>query len=127
MNQEQLTKETLSVEALNDLILDSIQDIKGNDIVKLDLRQLTEAPTDFFIICHGNSDTQVKAIASNIMKELKTKAGENVFHVEGQTNGTWVLLDYFNTIIHVFHHETRKFYNLEGLWSDAISTEYGNL
>ncbi len=120
-------KKELTVEELNDLIISAIQDIKGHNIVKLDLRQLTDAPTDFFIICHGNSDTQVKAIGSNIMKELKAKAGENVLHSEGQTNGTWVLLDYFNTIVHIFHQEKREFYNLERLWSDALFTEYGNL
>ncbi|MEL6637569.1 MAG: ribosome silencing factor [Bacteroidota bacterium] len=114
----------LSVEALNDLIIDSIQDIKGKNIVKLDLRQLEEAPTDFFIICEGDSNTQVNAIANNIYGRLKKEGNLLPSNFEGQQNGLWILLDYFDTVIHVFYKDTRGFYELEDLWSDAIFTEY---
>lgn len=127
MNQEQLTKETLSVEALNDLILDSIQDIKGKKIVKLDLRGLEATPTDFFIICEGESTTQVKAIAENIRKQVKDETGMLPTHLEGVQEGAWALVDYFNVIVHVFHPEKRAFYDLENLWSDAAFTEYDSL
>ena len=114
-------------EALNELIVDSIQDIKGKNVVKLDLRRLDEAPADFFIICEGDSNTQVKAISDNIHKRLKEEAGQRPFHSEGKQNAQWICLDYFTTVVHVFYKETRKFYELEELWSDAKFTEYTNL
>ena len=127
MNQQPLIKETLSVEAFNDLILDSIQDIKGKKIVKLDLRDLAETPTDFFIICEGESNTQVKAIAANIRKRVKEEMDTLPAHTEGLQAGQWVLVDYFNIIVHIFHPEKRAFYDLENLWNDAKFTEYDSL
>ncbi len=120
-------KPNLNVEELNDLILDSIQDIKGKRILKLDLRQLDDAPTDFFFICEGDSNVQVKSIADNIHKRLKQEGGVLPNHIEGTQNALWVLLDYFNVVIHVFYKETRELYELEELWGDAIVTEYENL
>jgi ribosome-associated protein len=117
----------LSTSKINDLIINSIQETKGNGITKLDLTQLDDSPTDYFIICHGNSDTQVKAIANNIVKEIKEKTGQLPNHVEGQQGGSWVLVDYFTTVVHIFYKDKRKFYNLEALWSDAISTQYESL
>lgn len=114
-------------EALNGLIIDSIQDIKGKNIVKLDLRQLEDAPSDFFIICEGESNTQVRAISENILKRTREEAGITPFHVEGQRHGLWVCIDYFDTIIHIFHRDKREFYQLEALWGDAKVTEYENL
>ncbi len=116
-----------SVEDLNNLIIDSIQDIKGKNIVKLDLRKLDDAPTDFFIICEGDSNTQVKAISENIYKRLKQEDGQVPVHVEGKQNARWICMDYFYTVVHVFYRETREFYGLEELWSDAKFTEYENL
>lgn len=112
---------------MNDLIIDSIQDIKGKHIVKLDLRQLDEAPTDFFIICEGDSSTQVKAISDNINVRLKREGNTYANHVEGTQSALWVCMDYFNTVVHIFHPEKRSFYQLENLWSDAIVTEYESL
>jgi len=112
---------------INDLIINAIKDIKGYEITKLDLTKIDDAPTDYFIICHGNSDTQVKAIASNIVKEIKLQTKELPNHVEGQLSGEWVLVDYFTTVVHVFHKEKREFYNLEALWSDAVVTQYDSL
>ncbi len=114
-------------EEINDLIIDSIQDIKGKNIVKLDMRQLDDAPTNYFIICEGDSNTQVKAIAENIRKRLKYEAFNSPNHVEGAANSLWVLLDYFDVVVHVFYKETREFYSLEDLWSDAVFTEYETL
>ena len=127
MNQQQLTKKTLSVDLLNDLIVDSIQDIKGKNITKLDLRGLDATPTDFFIICEGESNTQVKAIAENIRKRLKEEAKTLPTRIEGLQAGVWALIDYFNIVVHVFHPEKRAFYDLENLWSDAVFTEYASL
>ncbi len=116
-----------SISKINELIINAIRDKKGHEILKLDLTQLHDAPADYFIICHGNSDTQVKAIANSIVKEIKDHTKQLPNHVEGQQNGTWVLVDYFNTVVHIFHKEKRGFYNLEALWSDAISTQYDSL
>lgn len=116
-----------SIEELNDLIIDSIRDIKGKNIIKLDLRQLNDAPTDFFIICEGDSSTQVKAIADNINLRLKREENTLASHIEGMTSSAWVCMDYFNTVVHVFHPEKRSFYQLETLWSDAKLTEYASL
>ena len=127
MNSPKKVKTTNPVEALNDLIIDSIQDIKGKNIIKLDLRELEDAPTEFFIICEGDSNTQVNAIAANIQKRLKQEADSRASHVEGEQNAMWVLMDYFHVVVHVFYKETRKYYELEDLWSDAIVTEYETL
>ncbi len=121
------TTVVLSQEALNELIIDSIQDIKGLNIVKLDLRAIDDAPTDFFIICEGESNVQIRAIAGNINRRLKQEANTLATHIEGLNTGKWVCLDYFNTVVHVFYPETRAFYELERLWSDAKVTEYQNL
>lgn len=112
---------------LNDLIINSIADIKGKHIVKMDLRSLEDTPADFFIICEGDSSTQVKAIADNIHKRLKQEIGVLPLHVEGKQGGRWICVDYFTTVVHVFYPETRVFYALEELWSDAFVTEYDTL
>ena len=126
-SQKEAQQKTFSSDELNDLIVDSIQDIKGKQIIKLDLRHLEDAPAEYFIICEGDSGTQVKAIADNVYQRLKEEAGFLPYHFEGQKNAQWILLDYFETVVHVFYRETRTFYELEDLWSDAIFTEYENL
>ncbi|HQU57598.1 MAG: ribosome silencing factor [Phaeodactylibacter sp.] len=126
-SQVKVQQRRLTTEELNDLIIDSIQDIKGKNIIKLDLRRLEESPTDFFIICEGDSNTQVKAISDNIQKRLKKDGSVLASHVEGERNALWICLDYFTTVVHVFYRETRSFYELENLWSDARFTEYESL
>lgn len=129
MSAQAVLKKRLAepLDELNNLIIDSIQDIKGKNILKLDLRKLDDAPTDFFIICEGDSNTQVKAISDSIYKRLKEETGQAPLHVEGQQNARWICMDYFYTVVHIFYRETRKFYELEHLWSDAKFTEYANL
>lgn len=117
----------LSTKEMNALIVESIQDIKGKNIALLDLTDLDEAPTDFFIICEGDSNTQVKAITDNIYKRLKEEGHTLPSHYEGTREATWVCLDYFTTVVHCFHKEKRAFYQLESLWSDAKYTEFDNL
>ena len=125
--QLELQSKKLTLEEFNDLIIDSIQDIKGKNIVKLDLRKIEDAPADFFIICSGESNTQVKAISNNIYRRLRDEAATRPFHIEGLQNGKWVCIDYLSTVVHVFYPETRQFYELEALWSDAEFTEYETL
>ena len=116
-----------TIEDINLLIIDSIQDLKGQDIVKLDLRKIDDSPADFFIICQGESTTQINSIASNIQKRLKNELDIRPSSVEGVTSNHWVLVDYFNTVVHVFYPETRSFYELEELWGDAEHTSYENI
>lgn len=127
MNAEAKTKESLSRDQLNSLIIDSIQDIKGKNILKLDLRGLDDAPTDFFIVCEGDSNTQVKAISDRIYQRVKKEGGTLPNHIEGERQALWVCVDYFTTVVHIFHKEKRDFYNLEDLWGDAKFTNYENL
>lgn len=114
-------------QTLNHWIVDAIQDIKGKNIVKLDLRKLDDAPADFFIICEGESSTQVKAISENIFKKLKEKLNLKPNHTEGMDGSKWILVDYFDTVVHVFYPETRAFYEIEELWGDAEVTQYENI
>jgi len=127
LSQAQRVTTKHASQELNDIIIDAIQDIKGQNIVKLDLRQLDEAPTDFFIICEGESNTQVRSIDANIRKRTKQELETFPSHVEGSQDATWVLVDYFTTVVHVFHPEKRAFYELEDLWSDAQFTEYADI
>lgn len=118
---------TQASEQLNQLIVEGIQDKKGKNIVQLDLRNLGDAPTDFFIICEGDSNTHVKAISDSIYKKVKESLETMPTHMEGSTNAKWILMDYFNTVVHVFYPETREFYEIEQLWSDAKVTEFGEV
>ena len=92
-------------------------DLKAHDVTVLDLRGISTA-TDYFVVASGNSDVQVKAIAGHVVEELK-KEGTRATHVEGLQGGRWVLLDYIDFVVHVFHPEARMFYQLENLWGDA--------
>lgn len=108
---------------LQDLIIDCITDIKGKNIVLLDLRALNDASLDFFIICEGDSTTQVRGIANNIDRRLKAERGIHSGHIEGLDHSKWICMDYFDIVVHIFHPEARQFYELEQLWSDARRTD----
>lgn len=128
MNNNNLeVSSAVTMEELNASIIDAIQDIKGKKIVKMDLRQADGAPTDYFIVCEGESVTQVKAISSNIEKKVHQDLGIKPNHTEGAGNAEWILVDYFNTVVHVFYPETRKFYDIEELWNDANTEEFEDL
>ena len=118
-NLKKINKDTLQ---LNNLIVDALQDLKAEQIMTLDLRELDDTVSDFYIVCHGNSNTQVSAIKESIEKEVREALGEKAWHVEGTDNAEWILMDYVNVVVHIFQKETREFYNLEGLWADAIIT-----
>ena len=94
---------------------------KAIDIVILDLKKLTSA-TDYFVICSADSDTQVKAIADSVQDGTEA-FGERVWHQEGYHALRWIVLDYVDVVVHVFHKEERSFYNLDRLWGDAKRTE----
>ena len=95
----------------------AIGDLKGERIVVLDLRGLNDA-TDFFVIASGTSDAHVRGLANSVLEKLD-RGGVHAHHVEGVSTGRWVLLDFVDFVVHLFHPETRSFYQLERLWSDA--------
>lgn len=94
------------------------RDRKARDLVVLDLRQISSA-TDYFLIASGTSDLHVRAIADHIIEELKKEMGVRPDHVEGLRGGRWILIDYIDFVVHVFHPAARDFYQLERLWGDA--------
>ncbi|WP_407523549.1 ribosome silencing factor [Lacibacter sp. MH-610] len=105
-------------------ILLAVQEKKAEEIVSLDLRKIPEAVADFFIICQATSTTQVKAIADNVEQKVKEVCLELPYRHEGMTAAQWVLVDYINIVVHIFQPETRKFYRLEEMWSDADLQEH---
>ena len=102
-------------------IIKGIEEVKGQDIEILDLRDIENTVCDYFIICNGNSNTQVNAIVNSIQKTVSKAIQEKPWHVEGSNNAEWVLLDYVHVVVHVFQKQIREFYNIEGLWGDAKS------
>ena len=105
-------------------IIRAIQDKKGENIVSLDLRKIPEAVADFFVICEANNQPQIRAITDSIEEEVRKKCGELPYRHEGKQNLQWVLIDYVNIVVHVMTGETRKFYKLEEMWSDAPLEEH---
>jgi ribosome-associated protein len=105
-------------------IINAIQQKKGENILSLDLRKIPEAVADFFIICQANSNTQLKAIADFVEEEVKNKCGENPYKHEGRQAQQWILTDYVNIVVHVMLPDSRKFYQLEEMWSDATVMEH---
>lgn len=106
------------------VIINAIQEKKGENIVSLDLKKIPEAVSDFFIICQASNNNQLRAIADNVEKEVKEKCDEVPFKHEGRQAEQWILIDYVDIVVHVMLPEPRKFYQLEELWSDAVSMEH---
>ena len=117
-----MTKENKSTDLLITEIIKGIEDVKGEHIILMDLRAIETAVCDYFIICDGNSNTQVSAIAGSIQKNVGKKLKEKPWHIEGEQNAEWILIDYVNVVVHVFQKPTREFYNIEELWGDAKTT-----
>ena len=109
-----------------EVIIRSIQEKKGENIVSIDLRNIHDAVTNYFIICDASSTTQVSAIAGNVMKKTKEVLGEGPWHSEGLKHAEWILLDYVDTVVHIFLKPLRHFYQLEELWSDAPIEEHND-
>ena len=104
-------------------IIKGIEEVKGSNINILDLRELDNTATDYFIVCDGNSNTQVNAIANSVQKLVSKEIHEKPWHVEGQENAEWVLMDFVNVVVHIFQKPIREHYNIEELWGDAKSTQ----
>lgn len=117
-------KEIVGTEELKNAVIEAILDIKGHEVLELDLRDLTDAVSDYFIVCHGDSNTQVNAIANSVYKKIKDQYNLLPKSQEGKQNAEWIILDYFDVVVHIFYKETRQYYQLEELWSDAVTVEH---
>ena len=100
------------------MIIDAIKEKKGMEIIVIDLKSTTHAPSDFFVICSATSNTQINAIADNVVCFLKKISNLNIWQTEGR-NSNWMILDYVNIVIHIFKEQTRYYYKLEELWEDG--------
>ena len=106
-------------ETLVKAIIEVIKEHKGKKVVSLDLRGIETAVSDYFVVCHGTSNTHISSLAENVRKDVSKKIKEKPWHIEGKSNKEWVLLDYFDVVVHIFNKEKRDFYKLENLWADA--------
>lgn len=102
-------------------VIQAILDKKGEHVISLDLRKIPEASADFFVVCEASSTTQIKAISDFIESEVKRVCNEAPYKHEGKQAAQWVLIDYINIVVHVMHPESRRFYKLEDMWSDAVA------
>ena len=118
-----MTKKQVSTDDLIAVIIKGIDDVKGEDIQLLDLRDIENTVCDYFVICSGNSNTQVNAISSLVQKVVSKEVKDKPWHVEGQGNSEWVLMDYVNVVVHIFQKHVRDYYDIESLWGDAKITE----
>ena len=109
---------------LSEIAIQGIQEKKGHDIVRLDLRELNSSVSDYFIVCNADSSTQVKAIADSVEDEIYKVTQTNPWRKEGLDNAEWIILDYFDIVVHIFRTEKRDFYGIEDLWGDAETTTY---
>ena len=123
-----MAKKNNSNDVLLTNIIKGIEEVKGNDIDILDLRAIDNSACDYFVICNGNSNTQVTAIVNSVQKTVSKEIKDKPWHVEGMENAEWVLMDYVNIVVHVFQKNIREYYNIESLWGDAkittIDTNY---
>jgi ribosome-associated protein len=117
-----MQKGKASADELIALILQGIEEVKGHDINLLDLREIENTVCDYFIICNGTSNTHVNAIVGSIQKTVSKNIKDKPWHVEGEDNAEWVLMDYVNVVVHVFQKQIREYYDIEGLWGDAKFT-----
>ena len=118
-----MTKHISDSDELISLSIAGIEDIKGQNISILDLRSIENSVCDYFVICDGNSNTQVNAIVNSIQKKVSKSAHEKPYQIEGEDNAEWVLMDYINIVVHVFQKHKREYYAIENLWGDAKITE----
>ncbi len=117
-----MTKKQINNDDLLANIILGIEEVKGEDINILDLREIDNSSCDYFVICNGNSNTQVNAIMNSVQKTVSKSIKDKPWHVEGGENSEWILMDYVNVVVHVFQKHIREYYNIESLWGDAKIT-----
>jgi len=113
---------TADSSTLINTITEALLEKKAKDIVLLDVRELTTL-TDFFIVCHGTSDTQIGALASSVSQKTKKEIGEAEWKKEGLEGRRWIILDYVNVVVHIFSQDKREYYGIERMWNDAKITK----
>ena len=118
-----MTKSQVNTDDLIAVIIKGIEEVKGEDIQLLDLREIDNTVCDYFIVCSGNSNTQVNAISGSVQKIVSKELKDKPWHVEGEGNAEWVLMDYVNVVVHIFQKQVREYYDIEGLWGDAKITQ----
>lgn len=111
-----------SADELIALIIQGVDEVKGQNVNLLDLREIENTVCDYFIVCNGTSNTHVNAIVGSIQKTVSKAIQDKPWHVEGEDNAEWVLMDYVNVVVHIFQKQVREFYDIEGLWGDAKFT-----
>ena len=116
-------KQINPTQILSKVVIKGLQSLKGEDIVAIDLTTVENAVCTNFIICTGTSNTHVNALANAVEKEVREVLNEKPWKKEGFGSAEWIILDYVNTVVHVFKEEARDFYNLDGLWADAKVTQ----
>lgn len=109
---------------LADIVVLGMKEKKGNEIVKLDMREINATVSDYFVICHADSNVQVNAIAQSVEDEVYKVFGQDPWHKEGQSNGEWILLDFVDVVVHIFKTDVRSRYRIEDLWGDAKVESY---
>lgn len=117
-----MSKKNASADDLIAVIIKAIDEIKGDDVQILDLREIENTVCDYFIIASGTSNTHVNAISGIIQKRVGKINQEKPWHVEGEGNAEWILIDYVNVVVHVFQKNIRAYYDIESLWGDAKIT-----
>ncbi len=122
-----IKEENVSAEQLVDAVVEGIQEKKGTNIAILDMREIDGSICQFFVICDGDSNTQVGAIGDSVEDYVRENLNDKPYHVEGKDNSEWVLIDFVDVVVHVFQRPVRSFYNLEELWADAKRTDIENL
>jgi len=118
-----MTERNSNADQLITTIISGIEDVKGKEIILLDLREIENTVCDYFIICEGTSNTQVNAIVSSIQKQVSKTTKDKPWHIEGTPNAEWILMDYVNVVVHVFQKHIREYYDIESLWGDAKTTQ----
>ncbi|MBD3864450.1 MAG: ribosome-associated protein [Olleya marilimosa] len=123
-----MAKQQPNIDALIATVIEGIEDVKGKEINILDLREIENTVCDYFVICEGTSNTQVNAIVNSIQKKVSKTLKDKPWHIEGEDNAEWILMDYVNVVVHVFQKHIREYYDIESLWGDAkvtvIETNY---
>ena len=118
------SKKTNESTYISQIIIHGLQEKKGNEIVRIDLRKIDSSVTDYFVICNADSSTQVRALAESVEKEVFLALQQNPWHREGFELGEWGLLDYVDVVVHIFKTEKRQHYGIEDLWGDADHENY---
>ena len=118
-----MAKRKSNADELISKIISGVEDVKGIDLSLLDLRDIENTVSSYFIVCSGSSNTHVNAIVSSVQKTVSKELREKPFHTEGLENSEWVLIDYVNIVVHVFQKHIREYYNIEELWGDAKTTQ----